>query len=709
MLGYDFYFLGDSHMTVFKSNAEAAVFYASQGWPVFPCYWMHNGFCTCGKECKHPGKHPMPKNGHLSATTNLEMVRAWWESAPDANIGIAMGGDSGVWVFDIDGPQGIKDFAELEKKNGPVVKGPCVKTGGGGMHLYFGMPTDRDIRDRVGIQDKKLDVRGTGGYVIAPPSNHVSGRSYEWERSPNDFPIPEAPAWLIDFVTSDKVSVPGNSPDRQFEDIAGVLNLATDPGAPEGKRHDMATRLIGAHLCRKEDTLSVYFMALAWGKRCQPPMDDKEILRIVTDLYKKDAGKLIDEPANDAPWPILAPAALHGLAGEIVSAIEPHTEADNVAILVQLLTFFGCVIGRNPYFTTEETRHGCNLFAVLVGETGSAKKGTSADRVKRLFRGVDDAWSKDKVIGGLSSGEGLIIPVQDTTMKKELVKDGAAIPNYRQVIDQHGVTDKRLLIIESEFSSVFAMIAREGNVLSQMIREAWDSGNLRRLTKINPLRATNAHISIIGHITPEELLKRMAEVEAFNGFANRILWLCVRRSKFLPNGGGVLDLAPLIARLIDVVQFATTVGQVTRDAAASAMWDPLYRRLGSRRLGGALAAVTNRAEAQVLRLSMIYALLDMKAVIEPKHIEAALAVWQYAEDSARYIFGNSTGDSLADRLLAIIREKPVTMKDIHNLTGNNLPAGKLHAALNKLVRLKLIRRAQEKTAGRPADRWYPAE
>jgi len=553
-----------------------------------------------------------------------------------------------------------------------------------------------------------IDVRGTGGYVIIPPSNHKSGNSYEWERSPSD-PIPEAPAWLMDFVGSEDNPASGDGPDRQFQDIAGVLNLETDPGAPDGKRHHTATRLIGHHLGVGEDTLTVYLKAMAWAMRCQPPLEEKEIRRMVTDFHKNDMGKLIDEPANDAPWPTLAPAALHGLAGEIVRAIEPHTEADNVAVLLQFLTFFGSVIGRSPHYVIEDTRHGCNLFGVLVGETGEGRKGTSLGRIRALFRWVDEAWLKDKVIGGLSSGEGLIVPVQDTTMKKELVKDGATIPNYRQVIDQHGVTDKRLLVIESEFSSVFAMIAREGNILSQMIREAWDSGNLRRLTKASPLRATDAHISIIGHITPEELLKRMAEIEAFNGFANRILWLCVKRSKFLPNGGGDLDLTPFIARLMDIKIFAQTVGQVTRDAGASEMWVPHYKRLGSRRLGGALGAVTNRAQPQVVRLSMIYALLDMKAVIEPKHIEAALAVWQYAEDSAKYVFGNSTGDSLADRLLAIIREKPVTMKDIHNLTGNNLPAAKLHAALNKLVRLKLIRRVPEKTAGRPADRWYPAE
>jgi hypothetical protein len=702
-------------MTVFKSNAEAAVFYASQGWPVFPCHAMSKDMCSCTRECRSPGKHPIPPNGHLWATADVDKIRQCWIDLPDANIGFATGGESKVWVLDLDGEEGIKAFEELEAKHGSVAKGPCVKTGGGGRHLFFRMPDGLDIGNPVGVQGKKIDVRATGAYVIVPPSNHKSGNSYEWDRSLNDFPILEAPAWLIDFVMSANAPASGDGPDRQFQDIAGVLNLETDPGAPDGKRHATATRLIGHHLGVGEDPLTVYLKAMAWAMKCQPPLEEEEIRKMVQHFYKNDMAKLTDEPANEAPWPTLAPAALHGLAGEIVRAIEPHTEADKVALLAQLMVVFGCVVGRSAHFLVEATRHHCNLFTAIVGATAIGRKGTSVDRIRELFQTIDADWLRSGVKGGLTSGEGLIWNVRDPMMKKEPIrkdpsKKDSAVVGHRDVIDDHGISDKRLLVIEPEFASVLRTSKRDSNTLSPVIRQAWDSGNLQTLAKNSPAKATDAHIAMTVHITQEELLRCMAEADYYSGFANRYLWISVKRSQFLPEGGGTLDLTPFIDRLREAVEFAKSVGRMTRDTAASEMWAKVYKQLGQRRMDGMLKAVTNRAEAQVLRASMIYALLDMKAVIEPKHLEAALALWQYAEDSARYVFGNSTGDSLADRLLAIIREKPVTKKEIHNLTSNNIQAAKLDAALKNLERLKLIRRERDtRTGGAPATRYQPAE
>jgi len=303
-------------MSAFKDNLEAAIYYANIGWQLFPCHFLDYGLCSCNKDCgRDAGKHPMTRDGFKSATSDLDTIRACWTGAPKANIGLATGKTSGVWVLDLDGPEGIKALEELESKHGALPKTPCAKTGGGGEHLYFRMPDAVDIKNRTRIQGKKIDVRGTGGYVILPPSNHASGNSYEWEVSPDDVEIAEAPEWLIEFVSSKDASVSGDGIDRQFEDVTGVLDLETDPGAPDGKRHDTALRLIGSHLGRGDDAFAVYEKARAWALKCQPPMDEDEIYRIVRDLAKKEAAKLVDEPANDAPWPELKPAALYGLAG----------------------------------------------------------------------------------------------------------------------------------------------------------------------------------------------------------------------------------------------------------------------------------------------------------------------------------------------------------------------------------------------------------
>ena len=113
--------------------------------------------------------------------------------------------------------------------------------------------------------------------------------------------------------------------------------------------------------------------------------------------------------ARDPRWPdSLEPEAYHGLVGDIVRTIAPHTEADPAALLIQLLVGLGNVVGRSPYFSVEADRHGANLFAVIVGETSKARKGTSLGYVKRLLRDVDPTWVDSRLMDGLSSGEGLI-------------------------------------------------------------------------------------------------------------------------------------------------------------------------------------------------------------------------------------------------------------------------------------------------------------
>ncbi|MBK7995243.1 MAG: DUF3987 domain-containing protein [Blastocatellia bacterium] len=121
--------------------------------------------------------------------------------------------------------------------------------------------------------------------------------------------------------------------------------------------------------------------------------------------------------------------------------------------------------------------------------------------------------------------------------KTEPIKEKGKVTGYQKVIIDSGIEDKRLLIIETEFASVLRVLQRDGNTLSAIIREAWDKGDLRIITKNNPAQATQAHISIIGHITPDELRRYIDRTELGNGFANRFLWLCVKRSKLLPDGG----------------------------------------------------------------------------------------------------------------------------------------------------------------------------
>ncbi|HEV2766031.1 MAG TPA: hypothetical protein VGV38_23810, partial [Pyrinomonadaceae bacterium] len=411
------------------------------------------------------------------------------------------------------------------------------------------------------------------------------------------------------------------------------------------------------------------------------------------------------------PLPELHRPALYGLAGDFVRLVEPHTEADPAALLVQFLVAFGNCVGRTPHFAVEADRHYGNLFAVLVGTTASGRKGTSWGHVKRVFESVDEDWARDCVVSGLSSGEGLIWAVRDPIEQCKPVKErGRATGQYENFVADRGVSDKRALVIESEFASVLRAQGREGNTLSAVIRQAWDDGNLRSLTKNSPARATDAHVSVIGHITGEELQRCLGEVERFNGYVNRFLWVFSRRSKFLPEGGSAdeEDFAGIVRRLSHAVGFARRSYELRRDEEARDLWRDLYRDL-STRPAGLFGAVTARAAPQVMRLSMLYALLDESNLIQRAHLEAALALWRYSEDSVRYLFGERTGDQLADAALAALREageRGLTRTELNGVFHGHRKREEIERALSILAESGLASSREEETQGRAVERWF---
>ena len=209
---------------------------------------------------------------------------------------------------------------------------------------------------------------------------------------------------------------------------------------------------------------------------------------------------LMPEPSEStmpaAPaWPVLVPDAYHGLAGDIVRTIEPHTESDPAALLIQFLVAAGNAIGRGPFYPIEGDLHFTKLNVILVGATSGGRKGTSLSRVLQVMELADPDWAQYRVQSGLASGEGLIHHVRDPVFK---LKDG-----QMEEVDR-GVPDKRLLIDAQEFASVLAVMAKPGNTLSPVIRDAWGHKVLQTLGKVSPDKATGSHISIVGHITDQE-------------------------------------------------------------------------------------------------------------------------------------------------------------------------------------------------------------
>jgi hypothetical protein len=393
-------------------------------------------------------------------------------------------------------------------------------------------------------------------------------------------------------------------------------------------------------------------------------------------------------------WP--APprdAALHGPAGEFVTRTAPHTESDPMALLIQFLVCFGAAAGRNIHYAVEATRHSLNEFVILVGPSGKGRKGSAWDHVEALLSELDRQFAERCVSSGLSSGEGLIYEVRDASGSDS------------------GAQDKRRLIIESEFAQVLKVLAREGNTLSPVVRNAWDGKPLQTIAKNAPVRATGAHIAIIGHITKDELLRFVSGTELANGFVNRFLVVAVTRSQELPFGGRLQgeQLARVRDTTLTALRFASLPRQLTFNPHARERWIEVYGPL-SRGEEGLLGAATRRAEAHVVRLATIYATLDLSEQIALAHLEAALAVWRYSLDSARWIFGDTLGDPTADEIWALAKDRPagVTRSEVRDLFSRNKKAREIDRALTVLEEAgRLTRTSSADGRGRPAEIWQP--
>jgi hypothetical protein len=396
--------------------------------------------------------------------------------------------------------------------------------------------------------DRLLELRmggEKGAQTVFPGSIHESGEPIAWEEM------------------GEPSQVDGNFLEHRVRLVAVATMLVRSwPG--RGARHDAALTVGGflarAGLTKDEIALVVEAVARAAGDseardRVRAATDNAEhheksghgfgLPALVKLIGERAAHRIADwlgycdsQPVSEIaavnvptslPWPELPEQALHGLAGDIVRSLAPQTESDPVALLLQFLVSFGNAIGRGPYYQVEADKHFTNLFAILVGQSSKSRKGTSAGRIRAIMEIADQDWAARCCQGGMSSGEGVIWCIRDPIWK---LKKG------KRELDDPGVEDKRLLLDEREFYQALAVMRRDGNILSRVVRDAWDCRpRIASLTKNSPACATNPMISISGHITEDELTRELDRVGMANGYANRFLFACVRRARILPHGG----------------------------------------------------------------------------------------------------------------------------------------------------------------------------
>lgn len=627
----------------------------------------------------------------------VEELRGWFGNG-ESNIAAICGRVSGgLAVLDIDDSQLAERMAN---DVGLQAETTLIRTPKG---LHIWVKETEATSHSTPLIPGTADLKADGGYVLVPPSS-INGRQYTILTNTTIKSVPNAREWAVGLLRAYDLEVP----DQRHEplNIAQVVDEMH-----EGNRNDSLFRVLsklrGKGLGKEELETFAYQTGRGQG------LDDGEIATILGSVTRYPTGETNGWrlPPESSPrvheWP--APAAeeaFYGLAGDIVRTLEPHTEADPHALLADILATFGMLAGPHPHFMVGLQRHEMRVCPVIVGPTGHGRKGLSHAEIVGVFnRAVSDFYSR--LTTGLSSGEGLIQAVHDPIFRHEAVKEKGRVVDYQDILVDAGVEDKRLLVVEPEFARTLRVLSREGNTLSPVIRLAWDSGNLKTMTK-SPATATGAHITIVAHITKEELLHHLDSTEAGSGFANRFIWIAAKRSKLLPDGGKipVSDLNDIARRLNEALTFAATVEEMQRDAIAHDIWHEVYQSL-SQGKPGLFGAVVGRGEANVMRLACIYALMDTSSVVKAEHLTAALGLWEYVEATVLYIFGDATGDRTADTILRALRAQgPMTQTEIYaGLFGSNRSAEQIAQALSLLAEAGLAVSQEVETAGRPVTIW----
>lgn len=265
------------------SLLDAALSYATAGFPVLPLR----------------GKVPRIERGLHCASTDRAAVEDWWRRFPDANIGIRTGAESRLVVLDVDVPEGLASLRELEGRHGKLDTA-TVLTGSGGWHHYFRHP-GREVRNSAGKLGPGLDVRGDGGYVVAPPSVHESGNQYKWTR-PLDR-LAELPGWLLE----------GDAHERRN----GTQPKAVGTEIPEGQRNATLASLAGSmRHCGMGEAEILAALEVANRDRCRPPLDAREVARIAASVASY-------EPADEAE-----PFAVDVLSAREVCELPDPPETD---------------------------------------------------------------------------------------------------------------------------------------------------------------------------------------------------------------------------------------------------------------------------------------------------------------------------------------------------------------------------------------------
>lgn len=386
--------------------------------------------------------------------------------------------------------------------------------------------------------------------------------------------------------------------------------------------------------------------------------------------------------------PKLNDLALYGSLGEATIELTKNSEAAPPAVLGCLLTLAGNYMNGRRYVQVGKDVHYAILFLLVIGKSAKGRKGFAKNLALDFFTQVDPTF-KLRMKTGLTSGEGLVAMVSDFYEKQESgVKKAELIKRPEE--------EKIRVVVESEGARLLRVMERTGNTLSAVLRDVWDASDLAVENKNSPIRSTRPLVSLIGNITLDELKLTMQSIEISNGFANRFLAVFTERTRIEPKGGKFDDhRIKVIADNIrqKALQSANLKQRIFRFTdEADEFWFRLYTEFAEHEAEGMIGSLTARAEPMILRIAMIYAYYDGEELIDFQHLQAAYHLWNYSEQSWRYVYGDSLGNPLADEILKYLRSSatPCSRTDINNHFQRNRTKEQLQAALFRLYEARLI-------------------
>jgi hypothetical protein len=544
---------------------DAALSYAARGWPVFPLHSIRGGHCSCrdGAGCSRPGKHPRTPHGRTEATTDPERVRRFWRCWPDANIGIATGLESGILVVDLDDPHAVDEIR--------LPDSPCSVTGRGGRHvLYRRPPGGRYLTaTRVLGPELAVDSRADGGYIVAPPSVHLSGRAYTWDLDPAETPLADAPAWWLDAIRREEITaipLPARDDDDELPpDIEALLSAIPadeytvwrnvglalahadpagglawwdwwssrspkyDPASVRSQWRKMVRRgpvanPITLHSIRQlacdlgyEDPL------LRAGAEIAAALMESEQARIAAALVAAPSSTSVEQP------PDLIPQT--GLLGELVlwileTSIRPQPELAVAAAAA----FLGAVYGRR-YRTTTDLR--TNLYLVGVAPSGSGK-----DHARKCIDRLACEGMATQYLGGskIASGPGLVSALR-------------RFPSQLFMIDEFGIylaalTGQAAAAHHRDLMATMMELYSSASVTYRGTEYA-DAEKRPRVELIQP------NACIYGTTTPDQFYGALTSMQGLDGSLARFL---VVHAPDDPPPRARVDCAPPPRELVDSVR-----------------------------------------------------------------------------------------------------------------------------------------------------------